>query len=70
MKTDDEGPNGTAFYDEEELGGDDFIISFIYRRILSRGMNEEALVACVLKSTSSTTLDSEGGLDVGFDTGC
>ena len=33
-------------------------------------MNEEALVACVLKSTSSTTLDAEGGLDVGSDTGC
>ena len=50
--------------------GEDCNISFIYRRILSRGMNEEALVVCVLKSTSSTTLDSEGGLDVGFDTGC
>ena len=32
--------------------------------------NGEALVACVLKSTSSTTLDAEGGLDVGSDTGC
>ena len=33
MKTDDEGPNGTAFYDEEELGGEDCNISFIYRSI-------------------------------------
>ena len=33
MKTDDEGPNGTAFYDEEELGEKDFDISFIFRSI-------------------------------------
>ena len=33
MKTDDEGPNGTAFYDEEELGGEDCNISFIFRSI-------------------------------------
>ena len=67
MKTDDEGPNGTAFYDEEELGEKDFDILYLE---VSIKMNEWRSAGGLCPEVYiQYHSDAEGGLDVGSDTG-
>ena len=71
MKTDDEGPNGTAFYDEEELGGKDFDITILALYLEVSIKKNEWRSGCGLcpEVYIQYHSDAEGGLDVGSDTG-